>query len=343
WGTCINKGEFRDALMHARRFAELADRNADAADQLVGARLIGVALHYLGAQREARQRIERMLAGYVAPARRSHAVRFQADQRVTARVCLARILWVLGFPDQAVRAAELSVDEALSAGPSRSLCNALAVAACPVSLLVGDLAAAEKYVRMLLDETSGDALDIWHAHGVRCEGQLLLRRGDLAAGVPRLRAATNQLLQSGYGPHLMAALCRLAEALAEVGEFAEGLRTIEDAIRRADHSHGHWCTAELLRVKGEIMVRAARQNAAAEAEVFFLKSLDLARQQQALAWELRTATSLARLRRDQRRIDDARELLAPVYHRFSEGHETVDLEAAKKLLRQLGWSPPQSS
>src|SRR5262249_28906882 len=169
WGTCINKGEFRDALMHARRFAELADRNADAADQLVGARLIGVALHYLGAQAEARQHIERMLAGYVAPARRSHAVRFQADQRVTARVCLARILWLLGFPDQAVRAAEVSVNEALSAGHSRSLCNALAVAACPVSLLVGDLAAAEKYTRMLLDETAGDALDIWHAHGVRCE------------------------------------------------------------------------------------------------------------------------------------------------------------------------------
>src|SRR5262249_35620111 len=343
WGTCINKGEFRDALMHARRFAELADRNADAADQLVGARLIGVALHYLGAQREARQRIERMLAGYVAPARRSHAVRFQADQRVTARVCLARILWVLGFPDQAVRAAEVSVNEALSAGHSRSLCNALAVAACPVSLLVGDLAAAEKYTRMLLDETAGDALDIWHAHGVRCEGELQVRRGELAAGLPRLRAGTNQLLQSGHGPHLMAALCALAQTLAGSGEFAEGLQTIDDAIRRSEHSHGHWCTAELLRVKGEIMMQAAALNAAAEAEEYFLKSLDMARQQQVLAWELRTATSLARLRRDQGHIDEACRLLAPVYHRFREGHDTSDLEAARKLLHQLGWSPPQST
>jgi predicted ATPase/DNA-binding winged helix-turn-helix (wHTH) protein len=339
WGTCLNRGEFREALEHAKRFSYLAANKADANDQLIGDRLIGFALHYLGDQAEAKRHIERMLAGYVAPTSRSHAVRFQADQRVTAGVCLARIQWLLGSPDLALQTAELSVGDALSTNHSRSLWNALAGAACPVALLVGDLAAADQYINMLLAETARDALDIWHAHGVRCEGELLVKRGNLRAGLPLLRTGTDQLRQSGDGPHIVAALCALAEAEAKTGEIAAALAAVDDGILRSDRNAGRWCSAELFRIKGEILLQISPADGAAEAERYFLRSLDLAQQQQALAWELRTATSLARLRLAQGRETEARQSLRAVYDRFTEGFETADLRVARALLDQVSDQP----
>ena len=301
--------------------------------------MIGFALHYLGDQAEAKRHIERMVAGYMVPISRSPAVRFQADQRVTARVCLARVQWLLGFSDVALRSAELSVDDALSINHSRSLWNALAGAACPLALLVGDLSSAERYINMLLAETVRDALDIWHAHGIRCEGELLVKRGDLRAGLPLLRAGTDQLRQSGDGPHLVAALCALAEAEAKTGELAAGLTAVDDGILRSDRNGGHWCSAELFRVKGEILLQISTANAAAEAERYFLRSLELAQQQHALAWELRAATSLAHLRLRQGRGAEAKQSLKPVYDRFIEGFETADVRAACALLDQLSDQP----
>jgi predicted ATPase len=276
-----------------------------------------------------------MLAGYKVPTRRSDAVRFQADQRVTAMVCLARIQWLLGFPEQALRTAELSVDESLSNNHPRSLWNALAGAACPLALLVGDLPAAKRYIEMLLVETTRDALDIWHAHALRCEGELLVRQGELERGLSRLRAGTDQLRQSGDGPHIVAALCALAEAEAKAAGPAAGLIAVDEGILRSDRHGAHWCTAELLRVKGEILLQMSAANAVAEAETLFLRSCELARQQQAAAWELRAAISFARLRLKQGRPAEAVQLLRPVYDQFTEGFETTDLRTARALLDQL--------
>jgi predicted ATPase len=94
-------------------------------------------------------------------------------------------------------------------------------------------------------------------------------------------------------------------------------------------------TAELLRVKGELLLSQGGSGAAATAEAQFRQALDWARRQGALSWELRAATSLARLWRDQARSKQARELLTPVYDRFTEGFATADLKEAKRLLEEL--------
>ena len=93
-----------------------------------------------------------------------------------------------------------------------------------------------------------------------------------------------------------------------------------------------WYLAVLLRIKGELILLQNAVNAPAVAEEYFLEALDCAHRQDALSWELRTATSLARLWRNRRRTADARELLLPVYHRFTEGFDTADLKSAKALL-----------
>jgi predicted ATPase len=117
--------------------------------------------------------------------------------------------------------------------------------------------------------------------------------------------------------------------------MVQATATIDEALRRNEHSEERWCTPELLRIKGAVVLQRGAAHAAAMAEDDFVKSIQLARRQEALAWELRTATSLARLWWNQGRISEAYETLSPIYGCFREGCGTDDLGAAKGLLGQL--------
>jgi hypothetical protein len=123
-------GRHRVALALAERFSSLAAKSDDPKDRLVGDRLIGATLHYLGDQTSARRHIECALADYVYLGQKLHAIRFQFDQRATAGATFAQILWLQGFPDQAVRTVENAVEAARAIGHGMSLCYALGLAAC---------------------------------------------------------------------------------------------------------------------------------------------------------------------------------------------------------------------
>jgi predicted ATPase len=129
-------------------------------------------------------------------------------------------------------------------------------------------------------------------------------------------------------------LSERASVLGSLGQIEKGLAEIEAAEFQATQSSALWCTPEVLRVKGELLVRRRGAKDAA-AEQCFLKSLGWARRQAALSWELRASTSLARFWRDRDRAAEARELLSGVYRRFTEGFDTTDLQEAKTLLDAL--------
>jgi predicted ATPase len=321
----------RAALALAQRFCILAANCPDPNDRLIGERLIGVSQYYLGDHSSARRRLEHMLAHYVPPAYKSHIIRFQSDQRVTPRVVLARILWLQGLPDQAMRTAESSIADARAANHTNSLCYALSQAACPIALLVGDLAAAEHYVRMLLDHSTRRALALWQAWGRSYQGVLVIKRGDSATGLRLLRAGLNELREAKFAA-LQLVTFLMAEALARAGQIVDGLAMIEEAIARSEHTEERWLIAELLRVKGELFLLQGAPEAATAAEGHFREALGWARRQGALSWELRAATSLGRLLRDQNRSIEAIALLEPIYNRFTEGFDTADLKAATALI-----------
>lgn len=130
-------------------------------------------------------------------------------------------------------------------------------------------------------------------------------------------------------------LCEFADALRRVGRAAEGLAAIDEALARREQNEERWYLAELLRIKGELVLRQGGTDAPREAERFFLDSLGWSRRQQTAAWELRAATSLAGLRRSQGLDAAARDLLAPVHASFQEGLETADVRAARELLAAL--------
>jgi predicted ATPase/DNA-binding winged helix-turn-helix (wHTH) protein len=333
WSFRISWGQQCLALTLAQKFCTLAAKRSDPIDRLVGERMIGTSQYYLGDLLSARRHIDRVLADYVAPAEKRQIVRFQVYQWAGARAYLARILWLQGLPDQARRTAESSVADARATNHAISLVYALALAACPIALFIGDLAAAEHYVEMLLDHSTRHALARWRALGRCYQGVLAIQRGDLNVGLRLLRVGFDEPATVGSAPRLFAFV--MAEGLGRAGQIADGLAAIEEAIVRSERSEERWATAELLRIKGELLLSQGAPGATAAAEGHFRQALDWAHRQGALSWELRAASSLARLWRDQHRVKEARAVLGSVYARFTEGFETADLREARRLLEQL--------
>ena len=136
-------------------------------------------------------------------------------------------------------------------------------------------------------------------------------------------------------PRYLGLLGELAMAMGRVGEVAQPLETIEGAIGRPESWQERWCLPELLRIKGELLLQAKAPNAASAASSYFRRALDLAVEQSALSWQLRAAMSLAKLQRDQRNVEEARNLLRPIYGQFTEGFATRDLTEARHLLDLL--------
>jgi predicted ATPase/DNA-binding winged helix-turn-helix (wHTH) protein len=332
WGLfsdCLTSGRFGAALAVAERFSSCAAKSTDPADGAIADRLVGASLLGLGDLDGARRRIERMLGRYVA--RRSHIIRFQRDQRLMARSYLFSILWLQGFADQAMHSVECSVVEARASDHPVSLSTTLTFASTN-AIHVGDLTLAERYVKALMDLSARHTLRRWDAIGRCFEGVLLIKRGDIGGGLELLRTAFAHLPQNALSFLNTLFLAEIADALGRDGKAAEGLSVIDEVLARCERSEEHWCVAELLRIKGELIQRKGAPQAATAAEEHFLQSLDWARRLGGLSWELRTSTSLARLQHGQGRIAEARSLLQSVYDRFNEGFETADLKTAKSYL-----------
>jgi class 3 adenylate cyclase/predicted ATPase len=166
-------------------------------------------------------------------------------------------------------------------------------------------------------------------HGLACvmTGEGAAAWAEVAEGLALAAGTGNR----GGVPGLMVIL---AEAQRSAGQHAEAVGTIESGLTVATETGQHFCDASLHRLKGEVLL-ASQPGCAAEAEALFLRALEIARGQEAKTYELRAATSLARLWRDQGKRTEARDLLAPVYGWFTEGFDTRDLQDAKTLLEEL--------
>jgi tetratricopeptide (TPR) repeat protein len=298
--------------------------------------MIGAIKHTLGDQISARLHLEQVLTYYAVSDHGREAVRLQdffrfgIEVQISARVFLARVLWLQGFSDQALRAAETSLGEAT--GHDYSVCYALAFAACPIALWVGNLAAAAHYAGMLLRHSRRHGSPLWAASGSRFHKIVALKGGVLETESRLPDSAPNEIAEPSSNFQFLTGLSELAQALAQTGRIAEGLGLLETEIERSETS---WLTPELLRLKGELLLLQAAPSTVETAEALFQQALDEARRQGALSWELRAATSLARLLRHQGRHADAIACLQPIYDRFTEGFGTADLIAAKQLLDEL--------
>ena len=324
------------SLALARKYERLAETVGEPAAGAIAHCLLGVSSYYLGEHGDAAADLERTRAVYPIGMRSGDAIRFGVDLPVITLCYQAMTFWPSGFGEKAIAASWDAINEARAANHPASLCFALA----PNSVLLvetGDLKAADlcMCIDELIDQSDKHSLSSYYAFGLCAKGCLMANRGDLAAAEEILRAGLKRTREVNYYLFYPFFQSELAGVLAAAGDRDAGLAEVNAALRYAETCEALWCLPEVLRVKGEILLCCQDEADRATAEHHFRRSLDLAGRQRALSWELRTAISIARLLRDQGSVEEARDLLASVYGRFTEGFGTADLQTAKQLLDEL--------
>ncbi len=323
-------GDVRGALAVAEQAGVIAEAARQPAGTVWAECWVGNAHHFLGNQAAAQFHLERGLALAVELGT-FNANFFVFDYRSVATVFLARASWLRGFSDQALRIAQRAIDEAASRDHPVPICISL-VYTSTFLLWTGDLLGASDLIERLIAHAGRYSLAPYRALGIALKGELAIARDEPEAGLDLLRSALETLRAQQHNLLMTGFIGALAEGLRKTGQFEEALFTINGAIARATNSGVELDLSELLRIKSQVL--AARHDREPALNCL-TEALAIARAQSALAWELRSAMTLARLLSEDGQRDQARHTLALVYDRFTEGFETADLKLARTLLEDL--------
>jgi len=252
--------------------------------------------------------------------------------QVVAQAYLGITLLCLGFLDQALTRTSAAIAEARRLAHPGSLASGLSVGALLLSL-AGDDAVLGEWVDELIAIAAEQSFRFWGPWGSIYRGWIKVKQCDAMEGQSLLRSGLVAYRAAGaelWMPYFIALLARACEI---AGQIEEGLTLLDEALQTGERTGERWFAAELHRHKGWLLLHQEHADAAEE---FYCKALSIAQEQEAKLWELRAAVSLARLRRDQGRRAEARDLLAPVYGWFTEGFNAPDLKDARALLDELG-------
>jgi predicted ATPase len=312
----------------------LAQRERSHSLELEACRALGITQFYLGDFVGAQTQLEEALRLYNPEQHRTHALLYGSDPAVAAGVYAAWTLWCLGYPDQSLAKGH----EALAVAPQMAHHFTLAYALCHCALLHQlrrEVQPTEELSEPLVALSTEQGFAYWPRVATLMRGWALAERGQGEAGIAELRAAMATIRAIGTVLELPWYLALLAGAYGIVGQAAEGLDAIAEALAQVASTNERFYEAEIYRVKGELLLKPRGSNTVAEAETCFRQALDIARLQSAKSWELRAAMSLARLWSEQGRRTEGHDLLAPVYGWFTEGFDTPDLKDAKAMLDEL--------
>jgi class 3 adenylate cyclase/tetratricopeptide (TPR) repeat protein len=280
-----------------------------------------------------KEHYDRALAIYDPAEHGAVTTRSGRDVGVTLLSFRSGCMWLLGYPAASRSDGELAVKKARETGQATTLMYALYQAGYN-HVWYGNYAAANAPLDELIGLADERVAPYWKALGIAVRGWVFTLTGKASDAVRAITSGITSLRSTGailYEPlHLM----HLAMAYAELSQPDDARRCIDDAIEKVERSKEKWCEAEVHRIAGEIALKSLAPDTE-KAEKYFEHALSVARAQQAKSWELRASMSLARLWRSQGKVQQARELLAPVYGWFTEGFDTRDLKEAKALLEEL--------
>ena len=335
WVRYLTGGPIGAALEMAEQYRAIAERTRDSGHLLETCQVMGIALFYLGEFPKALPHLARGSVMY--DPERHHALIYEhggADTGVAIQTHEALALWTLGYPEQARQRMQTALATA----------NALARHPFTVAFghyflawfhkLCGDDAMAAAATAVAMQICDEQRFPFWGFASASLRGSTLVERGAAGEGVLAMRQALAAYEAIGgqlYRPELYGLLCL---GLARAGRLEEGLETAAAALQMVEQSQDRWWQAELHRLQGELTLALPGDHARA-AEAAFHDAIAIARAQQAKSWELRAATSLARLWHKERRTDEAGRLLNDVYSWFDEGFDTADLRAARAALAEF--------
>ena len=320
----------RDLSAH---FLSLAEKQGATVPLMIGHRLMGISLLSAGEAAKGRGHLNRAIALYDPAEHRSVVTRFGVDTGVSVLCFRSFAQWMLGYPEAALADTNQALEEARRIGQAATLMYALGHA--PLTRFqCGNHATANAEANELVALAEEKDALFWKEWGMLVQGCGLALSGNAADAVHMITFGITALRSTGATLWLPLQLLYLTRAYVELAQFGDASRCIGEAITAAQTTKERWYEADIHRIAGEIALRAPGRNPI-KAQSCFERALAVAREQQAKSWELRAATSLARLWRDQGKVQQARELLAPVYGWFTEGFDTRDLKDAKALLEEL--------
>jgi predicted ATPase len=331
-GQCIYytiRGELTRACQVAKELLEFGEARNDRDATFQGCASSALSWFHIGDFVAARAHAERALALY-EPA--FWTANWTVSPQSYAGIFLFRSLAYLGYLDQA----RLRRDEHIGLARKQAHAHTLAMV-LGVSLMFDmhirrDAASLLSNSEQLGTLCADHGFPYWEAYSAWGRGYCFSISGCSDQAIALITEAVNTYQAIGAVTGAPMYLTSLAEALGRAGRPSEGLEKLNEAAHQIEATQERWTEADLHRVRGELLIVIGDLEAA---EQSFHQAIAVARRQSARLWELRAATSLARLWRDQDKRNEARDLLAPIYGWFTEGFDTPDLKEAKALLQQL--------
>jgi class 3 adenylate cyclase/predicted ATPase len=316
----------------ARQFLTLARERDETLPLAIGHRMIAGSLLVAGDIAKAREHFDRASSLYKPDEHRPLVARIGHDLGVMTLCNRAIDLWLLGYPEAARADIDRALRDAREFKHAATLMYALTYNSI-VNALRRDVANAQADELVALADAKGALF--WKASGQLIKSWLLVLTGRASDAVTSFSSAIAMFRSTGATIFVPLFLSMRGSAFAQLRQFDQARRCIGEAMALAEASGERWFDAEIYRIAGEIEL-VSPERKGPNAQRYFEQALDVARAQQARSLELRAATSLARLWRDQGGRAEARDLLAPVYGWFTEGFDTSDLMEANALLAELG-------
>jgi predicted ATPase len=333
WGLCrvyFSGGEFHKARELGEQLFSLAQSMQDPALILEAHHTQWSTLFSLGELLSVKEHCERGRALYDPRQHRQLAFLYGGhDPGVCCGSKAAEVLWLVGYPDQALRRSE----ETLSLG--RELFHPFSLAyallwSARLHKFRGEMEAVRERTEEAMILATEQGFPRWVMLGTILRGWLSVEQGS-EQGIEQIRQA---LADKTAAPEPQSSFAFVAEAYGKAGQAEDGLSVVTEALARAGRTGAGYYEAELHRIKGELLLQRAVADEE-QAETCFQKALEVARRQAAKSLELRAAMSLSRLWQRQGKKAEARQLLAEIYNWFTEGFDTADLRQARTLLEEL--------
>ena len=318
----------------AAEFLAEAERCGDTGTLCLAHRAMGTTYVTMGEFAAARRHLEQARALHDPDRPSQEAFHYGQDIGATVLCYLSWALWLLGYVEQASEVATDAVRRAEAIPHPFTLVYTLCHARGMMDVFRRRSEDTQSYAGVVMSLCAEHEFPFWAAGGQILSGWAATCQGEVEAGVEAINRGLGAWRETGARLWLPMFLALEAEAHAKAGRSEVALQAIEQALAVSDETGERWAVAEVLRIKADLLL-AHDPSRADEVENLLIKSLEIARRQQALCWELRASCDLARLWQRRGRGKDALKLLRSIHGQFTEGLETPDLKAAEALMESL--------
>ncbi len=333
WVSNLVQGNLERAIGYGKDFLDIAEQFHSPA-VLVGQRMVGVPLFYLGELSRARKHLEEADSLYESAKHRALAWLYGQEPGMTTRSYLAWTMWILGYPDQAADHSRETVRLAREVDHSLSKGHGICFAAIHAHLSQNWGAFRELAAELVVIGRERN-LRFWLPIGRVLSGLVHTKDGESEAGLAEMRSGIRDLIAANNKLNLTILYRLLAEAYSHLLRPEEGLVAIEEGLQVVEAVGEVFYEPELYRFRGELLLQQSGADAEIRAEECFQRAIRIARQQGAKSWELRAGINLGRLWRKRDKKMEAIELLGPLCEWFTEGCDSDDLQEARTLVQPL--------